>query len=64
MKEFKIRNGFLPETKIVLPEANWQKKVWLLLEHPGSSYPARVIGVISILIILLSIVNFCLESVS
>lgn len=62
LKEFKTRNGFLPEPEILLPKYKWRRKLWLLLEYPSSSIPARVIGVVSLLVILLSITNFCLES--
>jgi len=36
--------------------------VWLLFEHPDSSQAARVVAIISVFVILLSIVIFCLET--
>lgn len=62
LREYKIRNGFLPEPNIALPKHKWRQKLWLILEYPSSSNPAKVIGVLSLLIILLSIINFCLET--
>lgn len=62
LRDFKHRNGFLPELEIDLPRFKWQQKLWLLLEYPSSSTAAKVIAVLSLLIILLSIINFCLET--
>lgn len=36
--------------------------MWLLFEHPDSSQAARVVAIISVFVILLSIVIFCLET--
>lgn len=62
LREFKHRNGFLPESDILLPKYRWQRKLWLLLEYPSSTGPAKVLGILSLMVILLSIVNFCLET--
>lgn len=61
--DYKLRSGFLPEPDLILPKSLWKRKIWLLLEHPTSSIPARVVGVTSLVIIVLSIGNFCLESI-
>lgn len=61
--DFKLRNGYIPERQIYLPYEHWKRKLWLLLEHPNSSLAARATGIISILMILLSIVNFCWETI-
>ena len=45
-----------------LPERKLQRQLWLLFEYPESSLWARVIAVISVSVILLSIVSFCLET--
>lgn len=45
-----------------MPENENQKKVWLLFEYPESSQAARVVAIISVFVILLSIVIFCLET--
>lgn len=63
IKKFKLRNGFLPEPEILLPKYRWQRGLWLLLEYPTSSISAKVIGILSLIIILLSVINFCLETI-
>lgn len=45
-----------------LPNNFIQRQVWLLFSHPESSYAARVLAVVSVVIILLSVVIPCLES--
>ena len=37
-------------------------QIWLLMEYPESSIAARLIALVSVLVILLSIVVFCLET--
>ena len=39
-----------------------QQKIWLLMDSPDSGLVARVIGCWSIIIIIISIVTFCLET--
>lgn len=50
------------EKKMLLPKVGWQRRLWLLCEEPASSLAARVFAVVSIICILTSIVNFCLET--
>ena len=45
-----------------LPNNKLQRQIWLLLEYPDTSMAARIIAVISVMFILTSIVNFCLET--
>ena len=45
-----------------MPSNENQRKVWLLFEYPESSQAARVVAIISVFVILLSIVIFCLET--
>jgi hypothetical protein len=45
-----------------MPTNPFQRRVWLLVEHPESSLAARIIAVISVAVILLSIVVFCVET--
>nr|XP_032800095.1 potassium voltage-gated channel subfamily A member 3-like [Petromyzon marinus] len=45
-----------------LPSDEFQRRVWLLFEYSESSVPARGIGIVSVLVILISIVVFCLET--
>lgn len=54
--------GFIKEEEKPLPLNENQRKVWLLFEYPESSQAARVVAIISVFVILLSIVIFCLET--
>ena len=45
-----------------VPKKRLQRKLWLLMEVPDSSLPARIIACVSILVILVSITIFCLET--
>lgn len=54
--------GFIKEEEKPLPDHEFQRKVWLLFEYPESSQAARVVAIISVVVILLSIVIFCLET--
>lgn len=45
-----------------LPENDLLKSIWLLFEDPGSSMGARYVAIISVLVIVASIVIFCIET--
>ncbi|XP_076327543.1 potassium voltage-gated channel protein Shaker-like isoform X2 [Tachypleus tridentatus] len=60
--KFREDEGFIKEEEKPLPSRELQQKMWLLFEYPESSQGARVIAIISVVIILLSIVIFCLET--
>ena len=45
-----------------MPSNAFQKRVWLLVEYPESSLAARLIAILSVVVILLSIVIFCVET--
>jgi hypothetical protein len=53
-------NGF--EEQYEKPKNRFQCKVWELFEHPDTSRAARGIAILSISIILLSVVLFCIET--
>lgn len=55
--------GFVVEKEKPLPNNKFQRNVWLLLEYPESSQAARFIALISVFVIIVSIVIFCLETV-
>jgi hypothetical protein len=46
----------------LLPENKYQRMVWEAFESPTSSVVARILAVVSLGIILISIVVFCIES--
>ncbi|EPY87864.1 potassium voltage-gated channel subfamily A member 5-like protein [Camelus ferus] len=62
MEKFREDEGFLREEERPLPLRDFQRQVWLLFEYPESSGPARGIAIVSVLVILISIVIFCLET--
>nr|XP_026692621.1 potassium voltage-gated channel subfamily A member 2-like isoform X2 [Ciona intestinalis] len=60
--KFKEDEGYIKEKIKPLPKSDFQKDVWLLFEYPESSSAARVVAIISVSVILLSIISFCLET--
>ncbi|NXK49014.1 KCNA4 protein, partial [Chauna torquata] len=63
MLKFREDEGFVKEEEDkALPENEFKRQVWLLFEYPESSSPARGIAIVSVLVILISIVIFCLET--
>ncbi|KAG9352701.1 hypothetical protein JZ751_021115 [Albula glossodonta] len=62
MLKFREDEGFVKEEEKPLPEDEFKRQVWLLFEYPESSSPARGIAVVSVLVIIISIVIFCLET--
>lgn len=45
-----------------LPENKTLRAIWMLFEHPSSSPQAKVLAIFSLLIIMISIVIFCVET--
>lgn len=62
MTRFKEDEGFPKEVPRPLPDNELQRKLWVLFEHPESSGCARIIAIISVMIIVVSILIFCLET--
>ncbi|XP_062845560.1 potassium voltage-gated channel subfamily A member 1 [Trichomycterus rosablanca] len=62
MQKFREDEGFVKEEEKPLPEDEFKRQIWLLFEYPESSSPARGIAVVSVLVIVISIVIFCLET--
>ena len=60
--KYRQDEGFSREQDRPLPSNLLQRRVWLLFEHPDSSLAARLIAIVSVAVILLSIVTFCLET--
>ncbi|KAJ7984558.1 hypothetical protein DPEC_G00356040 [Dallia pectoralis] len=59
---FKEDEGFPKEEEPALPANKIQRSLWMLFEHPESSSGARIIAIISVMVIVVSIVIFCLET--
>uniref|UniRef100_A0A3Q3GS15 BTB domain-containing protein n=1 Tax=Labrus bergylta TaxID=56723 RepID=A0A3Q3GS15_9LABR len=62
MNRFKEDEGFPKEEERPLPANEIQKRMWMLFEHPESSSGARIIAIISVMVIVVSILIFCLET--
>lgn len=62
VEKYRVDEGFLKEEVKLLPENEFQRKVWLLFEYPESSLAARCVAICSIFVITLSIVIFCIET--
>ncbi|XP_061666442.1 potassium voltage-gated channel subfamily A member 7-like [Syngnathoides biaculeatus] len=62
MIRFKDDEGFSKEEERPLPSNETQKKLWMLFEHPESSSAARIIAIVSVMVIVVSILIFCLET--
>lgn len=54
--------GYRKPEELPLPENPFQRKVWQIMEHPDTSLGARVVAFISVFVIILSTVTFCLET--
>ncbi|TNN00329.1 hypothetical protein fugu_011575 [Takifugu bimaculatus] len=59
---FRDDEGLPREEDRPLPNNEFQRQFWLLFEYPESSGPARIIAIVSVMIILISIIIFCLET--
>lgn len=59
---YREKEGFITEKEMVLPKAEWQRSLWLFCEEPDSSLAARIFAVVSVVCILISITNFCTET--
>ena len=64
LRNMQHMEGYVPPENVVdeVPDLHWKRKVWLITEHPETSLLARLFGGIMILIILLSIVTFCMDT--
>lgn len=60
--QFKEDEGFPKEQERPLPSNNLQRYLWMLFEYPESSSGARIIAIISVMVIVISILIFCLET--
>ncbi|XP_062969618.1 potassium voltage-gated channel subfamily A member 5 [Cynocephalus volans] len=62
LARFREDEGCLGDEQKPLPRSQFQRQVWLIFEYPESSGPARAVAIVSVLVILISIVTFCLET--
>ncbi|XP_064607135.1 potassium voltage-gated channel protein Shaker-like [Liolophura sinensis] len=61
IERYKKDEGYIAE-KIVLPENRIQRLIWMVVEYPESSTTAYILACLSVLITLISIVLFCVET--
>ena len=59
--EYRVGEGYTHD-EIIMPTSPWMKTVWCLFEYPETSNTAFAIAVISVIMTLVSIVLFCVET--
>ncbi|XP_061556853.1 potassium voltage-gated channel subfamily A member 7 [Phycodurus eques] len=62
LERFKEDEGFPKEEERALPSGELRRRLWMLFEYPESSSAARIIAIVSVLVIIISILIFCLET--
>ncbi|XP_076874949.1 potassium voltage-gated channel subfamily A member 10 [Brachyhypopomus gauderio] len=62
MEQFREDEGFIKDIEVVLPSNEFYRQFWLLFEYPESSNAARAVALVSISVIAISIVIFCMET--
>ncbi|OAF66358.1 Potassium voltage-gated channel subfamily G member 2 [Intoshia linei] len=63
INQFKEKEGLLVTKETLLPQTKVKRTIWLMTEEPTSSLYAKVFALISVLMIVVSIVNFCIETI-
>ncbi|XP_042320131.1 potassium voltage-gated channel subfamily A member 10 [Sceloporus undulatus] len=62
MDQFREDEGFIKDPVTLLPTNDFHRQFWLLFEYPESSSAARGVALVSVLVIVISIVIFCVET--
>ncbi|XP_069335106.1 potassium voltage-gated channel subfamily A member 10 [Eulemur rufifrons] len=62
MDQFREDEGFIKDPETPLPTNDIHRQFWLLFEYPESSSAARGVAVVSVLVVVISITIFCLET--
>ncbi|MFT7814105.1 potassium voltage-gated channel subfamily A member 10-like [Arapaima gigas] len=62
MEQFREDEGFIKDVEVPLPTNEVHRQFWLLFEYPESSSAARAVALVSVLVIVISIIIFCLET--
>ncbi|XP_056292600.1 potassium voltage-gated channel subfamily A member 10 [Pseudoliparis swirei] len=62
MQQFREDEGFVQEPEVLLPTNELKRQFWLLFEYPESSSAAKSVALVSVFVIVISIVIFCLET--
>ena len=61
IEQYRKEEGYVAD-KVILPHRGWRRKVWMVMEYPETSCFAYVIAIFSVIVTLLSIVLFCVET--
>ncbi|KAM9855236.1 potassium voltage-gated channel subfamily A member 10 [Aulostomus maculatus] len=62
MEQFREDEGFIKDVEIPLPNNDICRQFWLLFEYPESSNAARGVALVSVFVIVISIIIFCMET--
>ncbi|KAG8517603.1 Potassium voltage-gated channel subfamily A member 10 [Galemys pyrenaicus] len=62
MDQFREDEGFIKDPETLLPTNDFHRQFWLLFEYPESSGAARGVAMVSVLVVVISITIFCLET--
>ncbi|XP_029912430.1 potassium voltage-gated channel subfamily A member 10 [Myripristis murdjan] len=62
MEQFREDEGFIKDVEIPLPTNDMHRQFWLLFEYPESSNAARGVALVSVFVIVISIIIFCMET--
>ncbi|XP_034445281.1 potassium voltage-gated channel subfamily A member 10 [Hippoglossus hippoglossus] len=62
LEQFREDEGFIKDVDIPLPSNDMYKQFWLLFEYPESSNAARGVALVSVFVIVISIIIFCMET--
>ncbi|KAK5863639.1 hypothetical protein PBY51_000656 [Eleginops maclovinus] len=62
MEQFREEEGFIKDVDIPLPDNDLCRQFWLLFEYPESSNAARGVALVSVFVIVISIIIFCMET--
>lgn len=62
MEQFREEEGFIKEREVPLPSNEIYRQFWLLFEYPESSNAARGVALVSLIVIIVSIIIFCMET--
>ena len=60
--QYREDEGVIAEDEKPMPKNLLRRKIWLLVEYPESSKQAKIVSIISILVIIISITIFCMET--
>lgn len=63
IEKFWQSEGYRKPKDVELPKNIYMKTIWQLMEHPDSSFFARVMAFFSVFVIILSTLSFCLETI-